>query len=94
MNKVFCKFPELHSKVSLHLVEVSPALSEMQEKTLTGCRLLDNHQDQEKRQESVTDEKSQSSEVQSKISFVNLKRRVDSLELYHVGIQTGYMLTQ
>lgn len=92
MNKVFCKFPELHSKVSLHLVEVSPALSEMQEKTLTG-RLLDNHQDQEKRQESVTDGKSQSSEVQNKISL-NLKRRVDSLELYHVGIQTGHMLTQ
>lgn len=92
MNKVFCKFPELHSKVSLHLVEVSPALSEMQEKTLTG-RLLDNHQDQEKRQESVTDGKSQSSKVQSKISL-NLKRRVDSLELYHVGIQTGHMLTQ
>ena len=64
MNKVFHKFPELHSKVSLHLVEVSPALSEMQEKTLTG-RTLNNHQDQGNRQKDVTDVKSQSHEVQS-----------------------------
>lgn len=64
MNKVFRKFSELHSKVSLHLVEVSPTLSEIQEKTLTG-RLLNNHQDQEERQEDTTDETLQSSEVQS-----------------------------
>lgn len=63
MNKVFHKFPELHSKVSLNLVEVSPTLSEMQEKTLTGT-LLNNHQKHKERQEEVTDKKSQSSEVQ------------------------------
>ena len=56
MNKVFRKFAELHSKISLHLIEVSPALSDIQEKTLTGG-LLNNHQDD------TTDEKFQSSEV-------------------------------
>ncbi|KAJ7365287.1 NADH dehydrogenase [ubiquinone] complex I, assembly factor 7 [Desmophyllum pertusum] len=64
MLRVFSKFPELHSKVSLHLVEVSPALSEIQEKMLTG-RLLNNQQDQEQRQDDTTDEQSWSNEVQT-----------------------------
>ncbi|XP_078350721.1 protein arginine methyltransferase NDUFAF7, mitochondrial-like [Oculina patagonica] len=59
--RVFRKFSELHSKVSLHLVEVSPALSEIQEKTLTG-RLPNNHQNQEERQENTTDGTLQSNE--------------------------------
>jgi len=51
------------------LVEVSPALSEIQEKALTG-RSLNNHQNQEERQENVADEKSQNSEVQNTTFFV------------------------
>ena len=47
---------------------MSPALSEMQEKALTG-RLPNNHQDHEERQEKVTDEKSQNTEVQYTLSF-------------------------
>ncbi|PFX32758.1 NADH dehydrogenase [ubiquinone] complex I, assembly factor 7 [Stylophora pistillata] len=47
--RVFGKFPELHSKLSLHLVEVSPALSEIQEKILT----VNHRYDQEK--QNVTD---------------------------------------
>ena len=55
-DQVFQKFPELHSGVSLHLIEVSPALSKIQEKTLTGR--IGNVQENEK-----TDNKSQSNEV-------------------------------
>ena len=35
-GKVFGKFPELLNNISLHLVEVSPTLSGIQESTLTG----------------------------------------------------------
>ena len=41
-GKVFGKFAELINNVSLHLVEVSPALSEIQESTLTGGSHNDN----------------------------------------------------
>lgn len=67
----------------MHLVEVSPALTEMQEKTLTG-RLLNNHQSNEERQEDATDEKSYSNEVQE----------VTNYNLSAVRIQTEYMLNQ
>jgi len=87
INKVFHKFPELHRKVSLHLVEVSPALTEMQEKTLTG-RLLNNHQSNEERQEDATDEKSHSSEVQEEDMIAR------NYNLSVVRIQTQYMLNQ
>ena len=42
---------------------MSPALSDMKEKTLTG-RSLNNHKKHEETVEDVTDEKSQNSEVQ------------------------------
>ena len=35
-GKVFGKFAELLNNISLHLVEVSPALSDIQERTLTA----------------------------------------------------------
>ncbi|KAL9954933.1 hypothetical protein ACROYT_G042522 [Oculina patagonica] len=73
--RVFRKFSELHSKVSLHLVEVSPALSEIQEKTLTG-RLPNNHQNQEERQENTTDGTLQSNELQIKFQDLCYKRHV------------------
>ena len=62
MNKVFRKFPDLHSKVSLHLVEVSPALSEIQERTLTG-RLGSVQRCKKESQGGETDDKSQGNEV-------------------------------
>ena len=70
MKKVFHKFTELHSKVSLHLVEVSPALSKIQEKTLTG-RFLTSHQDGKERQDDTSDKKLPSSEVKSINLFLN-----------------------
>ena len=62
MNKVFHKFPDLHSKVSLHLVEVSPALSEIQERTVTG-RLSSVQRSKKESQDTATDDKSQGNEV-------------------------------
>lgn len=70
--RVFCKFPELYSKVSLHLVELSPALSEIQEKTLTG-QLLNNHQHDKERQNDTTHDRSSDSEDSSVLCY---KRRV------------------
>ena len=63
MIKVFHKFPDLHNNVSLDLVEVSPALSEIQEKTLMG-QLSDVQEDKEERQLGTTNSKSQGNEVQ------------------------------
>ncbi|XP_005105434.1 protein arginine methyltransferase NDUFAF7, mitochondrial [Aplysia californica] len=36
MLRVFCQFPSIKDKISLHLVEVSPALGQMQASKLTG----------------------------------------------------------
>ena len=68
MQKVFRKFPDLHSKLSLHLVEVSPALSEIQEKTLTG-RIDDTQKGKKERQDGSTEGRSQGKEVQNKNAY-------------------------
>ena len=68
MQKVFQKFPDLHSKLSLHLVEVSPALSEIQEKTLTG-RVNNTQKGKKERQDGSTEDKSQENEVQNENTF-------------------------
>lgn len=66
---------------------MSPALTEMQEKTLTG-RLLNNHQSNKERQEDATVEKSHSSEVQEEDMIAR------NYNLSVVRIQTEYMLNQ
>ena len=67
MQKVFQKFPDLHSKLSVHLVEVSPALSEIQEKTLTG-RVNNTQEDKKERQDGST-QGNEGNEVQSKNAY-------------------------
>lgn len=62
--RVFGKFPELHSKLSLHLVEVSPALSVIQEKNLTG-----NHKNDQEKQCIVTDDRSTDREGGSELCY-------------------------
>ena len=82
MQKVFQKFPDLHNKLSLHLVEVSPALSEIQEKTLTGG--VNNTQEGKKeRQDGSTQGKSHGNEVQSKNAY-SVKCVTDRVSCTHV----------
>lgn len=69
--QVFQKFPELHGKISLHLVEVSPALSKIQEQTLTG-KLLSIQEGKKEGQTDATDDRLQANEVQRKILILKV----------------------
>ena len=65
------KFPELHGKISLHLVEVSPALSKIQEQTLTG-KLLSIQEGKKEGQTDAKDDRLQANEVQHKILILKV----------------------
>ena len=75
--QVFQKFPELHGKISLHLVEVSPALSKIQEQTLTG-KLLSIQEGKKEGQTDATDDRLQANEVQHKILILKVRGGGDS----------------
>lgn len=60
--RVFHKFPDLLSYVSLHLIEVSPALTEIQEKTLTGGFANNQKDNHERQSEGATEDKLQQNE--------------------------------
>ncbi|CAH3016180.1 unnamed protein product, partial [Porites evermanni] len=68
MLRVFQKFPELHGKISLHLVEVSPALSKIQEQTLTG-KLLSIQEGKKEGQPDATDDRLQANEDMSALCY-------------------------
>ena len=53
-GKVFGKLAELLNYISLHLIEVGPALSEIQESTLTGGSHNDNKKEKESGETRIT----------------------------------------